>query len=63
MPEVRRDVKPVEVNYLCDKCESGMVICTDQSSASAKRPHKCVICGEHYEFDKIYPKIVYVPSE
>jgi len=63
MAEVRRAVKPIEVNYLCDKCESGMVICTDQSSVEEKRPHQCVICGAEYAFDKIYPKIVYVPDE
>ena len=63
MPELRREVKPIEVNYLCDKCEKGMVIKKSQVDDS-EHNHQCVICGEQYSFSgKGYPRVIYRPVE
>lgn len=63
MAELRREVKPVEINYLCDKCGKGMVIKLE-GDATDEKNHQCVICGEGYHFNgKGYPRIVYVPAE
>lgn len=51
MPEARRPVKPIEINYICDECENGLM---QQSGAmdpeSGLIPHKCVICSSEQSF-------------
>ena len=65
MPEVKRPVKPIEVNYLCEKCEHGMM---KQSApvddASGETPHECLICGHEQSFKWVsYPHIEYIDVE
>lgn len=62
MPEVKRPVRTIEVNYLCDKCGHGMmkqVGPMDQNSGDC--PHECLICGNAQVFKWVtYPRIDYV---
>ena len=62
MPEVRRPVQPIEINYLCDKCGHGMMQSTGEADGSTGMvPHKCVICGHEQQFEWVsYPRIDYV---
>lgn len=62
MPEVRRPVQPIEINYLCDQCEHGMMQrCGDTDPVSGITPHQCVICGHKQDFAwVVYPRIDYV---
>lgn len=62
MPEIRRPVQPIEINYLCDKCEHGMMqSCGEMDPATGITPHKCVICGHQQNFEWVhYPRIDYV---
>ena len=62
MPEIKRPVQTVEVNYVCDKCGHGMmekrVIWTRGTGAM---PHRCMICGDEKTFKWVsYPRIDYV---
>lgn len=62
MPEVRRPVQPIEINYLCDKCEHGMMQrCGEMDAETGIIPHQCVICGHRANFEWVhYPRIDYV---
>lgn len=65
MPEVKRVVKPVEVNYVCDKCEHGMMQKSgEMDSASGEIEHKCMICNHKQTFKWVsYPRIDYIAEE
>lgn len=65
MPEVKRPVTTVEVNYVCDKCEHGMMHKSgDINEKTGEVPHKCVICGHQQSFSWVsYPRIDYVSAE
>lgn len=62
MPEVKRPVQPIEITYLCDKCEHGMMhSCGEAHPETGMVPHHCVICGYEQAFAWIsYPRIDYV---
>ena len=46
MGEIRRVVQPIEVNYICDQCEHGMMHKVgEMDESTGDIPHKCVICG------------------
>ncbi len=62
MPEVKRPVQTIEVNYVCDKCEHGMMQkCGEINEDTGEVPHKCVICGHLQSFEWVsYPRIDYV---
>lgn len=65
MPEVKRRVQPIEVNYVCDACDHGMmqkVGPTDE--ASGETPHRCMICNHQQSFKWVhYPRIEYIAAE
>ncbi|MBL4827696.1 MAG: type II citrate synthase [Spongiibacteraceae bacterium] len=62
MGEIKRAVQTIEVNYVCDKCDHGMVQrCGEPDSETLEIPHKCMICGHAHSFKGIsYPRIDYV---
>ena len=62
MPEIKRPVQAIEVNYVCDKCGHGMMKHTGEMEAvSGLVPHKCMICGHEQNFKWVsYPKIRYI---
>lgn len=65
MPEVKRPVKPIEVNYLCDKCEHGMMKQSEAADKdSGETPHECVICGHKQIFKWVsYPHVEYIDEQ
>ncbi len=62
MPEIKRAVQPVEVNYVCDKCGHGMVQKSgDMNPQTGEIPHRCMICGHEHIFQWVsYPRIDYI---
>lgn len=62
MPEIKRLVQPVEVNYVCDKCGHGMMVSAgEMDPTTGEIPHKCMICSYRQVFKWVsYPKISYV---
>ncbi len=64
MGEIKRVVQPVEINYVCDKCEHGMMNKSgEMDEASGDIPHKCVICGHEQIFQWVtYPRIDYMDT-
>ena len=62
MPEVKRLVQPVEVNYVCDKCGHGMMEKVGEANAqSGEIPHRCMICGYEQQFKWVsYPHLDYI---
>lgn len=65
MPEVKRVVQPVEVNYVCDKCGHGMMQKTSEmNTETGEIEHKCVIC-DHLQIFKwaSYPRVEYIADD
>lgn len=62
MAEVKRAVRTIEVNYVCDKCQHGMMNKSAETNPqTGETPHKCVICGHQQSFQWIsYPRIDYI---
>lgn len=62
MPEIKRIVRPVEVNYICDACGEGMMEQIGEMDAkTGDIEHKCMICDQHHTFQwKHYPRIEHV---
>jgi DNA-directed RNA polymerase subunit RPC12/RpoP len=62
MAEVKREVRPVEVNYVCDKCGQGMMSRSgEMDSKTGDIEHRCMIC-DHIQFFqwREYPRIDHV---
>ena len=62
MPEIKRPVQTIEVNYVCDKCQHGMMSqCGEINEETGAAPHKCVICGHEQTFEWVtYPRIDHI---
>ena len=62
MPEIKRPVQTVEVNYVCDKCGHGMMEKQgEMDPRTGEVPHRCMICGDEKVFKWVsYPRIDYV---
>ncbi len=60
--ETQHDVKPVKVEYCCDKCPNGKLVSTGGSTNidPVKFYHRCNTCTEFKVLDKIYPRIEYI---
>ncbi len=65
MPEVKRPVRTIEVNYLCDSCGKGMLHKVGEiDKESGDTHHECVICGNAQTFQWVtYPRIDYVAED
>jgi DNA-directed RNA polymerase subunit RPC12/RpoP len=65
MPEVKQEVRPIEVNYLCDNCGKGMMSARgEMDPESGDIEHHCVICDHEQTFKwRAYPHIDYVEIE
>lgn len=65
MPETRRNVRPVEVNYICDSCGNGLMEqCGSIDNSNGEIPHRCVICSAEQQFKwRPYPRIDYVDAD
>jgi uncharacterized cysteine cluster protein YcgN (CxxCxxCC family) len=62
MPEVKREVRPIEVNYLCDACGQGMLSRVGVADpATGEIEHRCLICDHQQTFvGEHYPRIDHV---
>jgi len=62
MPEIKRPVQTIEVNYVCDKCGHGMMQkAGDTNPQTGETLHRCMICGHEQTFKWVtYPRIDYV---
>jgi len=62
MPEVKRPVQAIEVNYVCDQCDHGMLEQTGEPDPkTGETVHRCMICGHRQSFRwQHYPRIEYV---
>jgi DNA-directed RNA polymerase subunit RPC12/RpoP len=65
MPEVRQEVRPIEVNYVCDACGKGMMSPVgEMEPTSGDIEHQCLICNHEQTFQwRPYPRIDYVGVE
>ncbi len=65
MGEIKRAVQPIEINYVCDKCEHGMMNkAGEMDQTTGNIPHSCVICGHEQIFQWVsYPRIDYVDQD
>lgn len=62
MPEIKRPVQTIEVNYVCDKCEHGMLEKVSETHPeTGETLHQCMICGHQQSFKWVsYPRIDYI---
>lgn len=62
MPEVKRPVQTIEVNYVCDKCGYGiMEKVGEMDPDTGEIKHQCVICGHPQTFKgRAYPRIDHI---
>lgn len=65
MPEIKREVKTIETNYVCDECGYGMMRQVGPANEETDEiPHECAICGHHQTFKGVtYPHITYLDAE
>ncbi len=65
MPEIKREVRPVEVSYLCDGCGQGfMERCSERDPQSGETEHRCLICDHRQHFaGKGYPHVEYLDMD
>lgn len=57
---------PYEFNYICDKCNKGIMEYTenhDYLATPMRFEHKCNNCGDVKTFNDPYPKITYEREE
>lgn len=59
--EKKTEVKVINVDCICEKCNEGRYRPTDQIYLRypPQYPHKCTICNDETIFDKIYPYLEY----
>ncbi|MFV0276523.1 MAG: type II citrate synthase [Parahaliea sp.] len=62
MPEMKREVRPVEVNYVCDACGNGMMARSgDTDPKTGDTQHRCMICDHRQVFKWCeYPRIDHI---
>ena len=62
MPVVKRLVRPVEVNYVCDGCSQGMLEHAGEMDAeNGAQEHRCMICDHRQTFFwERYPRIEHI---
>jgi DNA-directed RNA polymerase subunit RPC12/RpoP len=57
MPEVKREVRPVEVTYICDACGQGMMSRSgEMDPKSGDVEHRCLICNHQQTSDSAGPR-------
>ena len=65
MPEVKRVVVPVEINYICDACGQGMMEKVgDMDPKTGDIDHRCLICDHRQVFQWLqYPRIDHIGTD
>jgi hypothetical protein len=64
MPEQKQEVKPIQINYVCDACGTGMMSpSAEMDPVSGDIEHRCLICDHKQTFQwRPYPRIDYVEA-
>lgn len=64
MPEVKQEVRPIEVSYVCDSCGKGLMAAIGEMDAeTGDVEHSCRICNHQQTFQwRTYPHIEYVET-
>jgi hypothetical protein len=62
MPEVKREVRPIEINYVCDACSQGMMSRSgEMDPVTGEIEHRCLICDHQQTFRWLeYPRIAHI---
>ena len=62
MPVSKREVRAVEVNYICDACGTGMMSrCGEMDPKTGAAEHRCLICDHRQVFQwETYPRIDHI---
>jgi uncharacterized cysteine cluster protein YcgN (CxxCxxCC family) len=65
MPEIKRKVIPLEINYVCDSCGKGMMEKVgEMNPKTGEVKHQCIICSEPKVFKwTIYPRIEHIGKD
>lgn len=65
MPEMKREVRTVEVTYLCDACGKGFMSRSgEMDPESGDIEHSCLICDHKQVFQwREYPRIDHIGVE
>lgn len=65
MPELKREVRPVEINYVCDACGQGMMSASGtMDPTSGDIEHRCLICDHQQVFQWYsYPRVEHIGLE
>lgn len=70
MPEIRKTVVPIEINYGCDDCSKkpnpGCLLKRNDFVYLTNPPryeYFCPLCDKKYVFNEIYPKIIFEEEE
>ena len=60
MPEREFELRPVGVDYICDKCNTGVMELSGNMMLTTHPPlypHQCNACGHMQNFDQKYPTV------
>lgn len=62
MPFKQVPVRPIQVLYICDSCDTGQYLPTGSMLLSdpPQFPHECSVCGDKRTFMEKYPTLRYV---
>jgi hypothetical protein len=61
MARIQTPVRPIQVDYQCEKCDDGRMRPTGQTLMSdpPQFPHKCTNCENTITFNEKYPTVRY----
>lgn len=64
MPIEQEPLRPIRVDYKCDKCGDGCMRPTGTvlMSDPPKYEHRCQLCGARQNFTHQYPTIMHAPE-
>ena len=60
MPERTYEIKPVGVDYVCDKCNTGVMVHNSGIALMCNPPqfvHVCSNCGHEQQMLEVYPTL------
>lgn len=62
MPRIQMPLRPIQIDYVCDKCQKGKYRSTGTMllSSPPQFPHECTECKDSRIFWEKYPTIRYV---
>ncbi len=60
MSEIRKELKIYQVDYKCNLCNTGLLVCDEITllNLPTRYIHKCNFCNQETELPTNYPKII-----